>query len=143
MEAVIFVGIQGCGKSTLFRERFEDTHIRLNLDMLKTRRREKLLIEACLEAKQPFVVDNTNPTRTDRERYLPKAKAAGFRTVAYWFDVDFEECKRRNASRLGKKVVPPFVLSIIRKKMELPSTVEGFDEVHRVTVGPNGSVVVE
>jgi predicted kinase len=35
MEAVIFVGIQGSGKSTFYNERFVDTHIRINLDMLK------------------------------------------------------------------------------------------------------------
>ena len=43
MEAVILIGIQGSGKSTFYRERFFDTHVRINLDMLKTRQREKLL----------------------------------------------------------------------------------------------------
>jgi predicted kinase len=46
MEAVIFVGIQGTGKSTFYKERFFDTHVRINLDMLKTRHREKLLVQA-------------------------------------------------------------------------------------------------
>jgi hypothetical protein len=58
MEAIIFIGIQGLGKSSFYRERFFNTHIRINLDMLKTRRREQLLLQACLNAKQPFVVDN-------------------------------------------------------------------------------------
>ncbi len=75
MEAVIFVGVQGAGKSTLYRERFSDTHIRINLDMLKTRRREQLILEACLAAQQSFVVDNTNPLPSDRARYvLPCAR---------------------------------------------------------------------
>ena len=56
MEAVIFVGIQASGKSTFYKERFFDTHVRLNLDMLRTRHREKLLLRACLEGKQPFVL---------------------------------------------------------------------------------------
>ncbi|HWE94100.1 MAG TPA: hypothetical protein VG269_09070 [Tepidisphaeraceae bacterium] len=42
MEAVIFCGVQGSGKSTFFRERFFDTHLRLNLDMLRTRHRGTL-----------------------------------------------------------------------------------------------------
>jgi transcriptional regulator with XRE-family HTH domain len=37
VEAIIFVGIQASGKSTFYRERFFDTHLRINLDMLKTR----------------------------------------------------------------------------------------------------------
>jgi predicted kinase len=68
MEAIILAGIQGAGKSTFSRDRYWDTHIRINYDMLRTRHREKLLIEACLEAKQSFVVDATNPLMADRER---------------------------------------------------------------------------
>lgn len=48
MEAVIFVGAQGAGKSTFYSERFFDTHVRISLDVLKTRRREQLIFEACL-----------------------------------------------------------------------------------------------
>jgi hypothetical protein len=35
MEIVILIGIQGTGKSTLYRERFVDTHVRINLVMLR------------------------------------------------------------------------------------------------------------
>lgn len=61
MEAILFIGIQASGKTTFYKERFFKTHIRVNLDMLKTRHRESLLLKACIEMKQPFVVDNTNP----------------------------------------------------------------------------------
>lgn len=85
MEAILFVGIQATGKSSFFRERFFDSHVRINLDMLRTRHRERLLLDACLEGKQPFVVDNTNPTRTERARYVELAHARGFRVIAYFF----------------------------------------------------------
>ncbi len=91
MEAVIFIGIQGSGKSSFFRERFFDTHVRINLDMLRTRRREELLVAACLEAGQSFVIDNTNPLPSDRARYVGRARAAGFRTVAYFFESSLQE----------------------------------------------------
>lgn len=39
MEAVIFIGIQGAGQSSFYKERFFQTHVRSNLDMLRTRRR--------------------------------------------------------------------------------------------------------
>ena len=143
MEVVIFVGIQGSGKSTFFKERFFDTHVRVNLDMLRTRARERRLVDACIAAKQSFVVDNTNPTRADRERYVPKAKAAGFRAVAYWFDVTLEECRRRNAAREGRKAVPTAAIARTRARLEPPSTGEGFDEVHRVTLAPDGAFLVD
>lgn len=85
MEAVIFMGIQATGKSTFYQKTFADTHVRINLDMLRTRHRELLLFETCLKMKQPFVVDNTNPTADDRNRYIPIAKSAGFRIIGYFF----------------------------------------------------------
>src|SRR5574337_782512 len=99
MEAVIFSGVQGAGKSSFCRERFWNTHIRLNLDMLRTRHREKLLLTALIDAKQPFVVDNTNPLLEDRGRYILPAKAAGFRIIGLQFEVPLELALLRNAAR--------------------------------------------
>ena len=75
MEAVIFMGIQGSGKSSFFRERFFSTHVRISLDLLKTRFREQTFLDACLQTEQRFVIDNTNPTRGERQRYIAAAKA--------------------------------------------------------------------
>src|SRR3984957_7129479 len=99
MEAIIFIGIQGSGKSTFFRERFFDSHVRINLDMLRSRRREELLVAACLEGGQSFVIDNTNPLPADRARYVQPAHAAGFRTVAYFFESSLREAMQRNNLR--------------------------------------------
>ena len=143
MELVILIGMQASGKSTFVRQRLFDTHVRINLDMLRTRARERRLVEACIAAKQRFVVDNTNPTRADRERYVAVARAAGFRTVAYWFDVDAEECRKRNAEREGKKAVPAVAIARTLARLEPPSLDEGFDEVRRVTLGTEGSFVVD
>lgn len=60
MEAVIFCGVQASGKSGFYRERFFRTHVRVSLDLLRTRHREKLFLHLCLESGQRFVVDNTN-----------------------------------------------------------------------------------
>ncbi|PPT07188.1 polynucleotide kinase 3-phosphatase-like [Geitlerinema sp. FC II] len=70
IKSIIFAGIKGSGKSTFYFQYFANTHLRINLDMLKTRHREKLIFEACLYAKQPLVIDNTNPTKLDRARYI-------------------------------------------------------------------------
>jgi hypothetical protein len=143
MEAVILVGIQASGKSAFYKERFFDSHIRVNLDMLRTRHREKLLVEACLAAKQSFVVDNTNPTREDRRRYMGPARAAGFRIVGYYFQSRIEECKLRNEMRPAGQVVPLPGLLGTHGKMELPSLDEGFDELHYVRIGADGKFIVE
>ncbi|WP_041233798.1 AAA family ATPase [Cylindrospermum stagnale] len=143
MEAIIFIGIQGAGKSTFFKSCFFNTHIRINLDMLKTRNREKIIFHACLEAKQRFVIDNTNPTVEDRQRYIPLAKANNFRVIGYYFDVKLEDCKKRNQKRPPKQVIPlPGILATY-KKMTPPTWEEGFDAIYSVKNYLNKPFVVE
>ncbi|MBZ8183274.1 AAA family ATPase [Oscillatoria salina] len=143
MEAVICIGVQGSGKSTFCRDFFFNTHIRINLDMLKTRHREKILLCACLEAKQRFVVDNTNPTLADRSRYITPAKEKHFRVVGYYFQSSLEDCQRRNQQRPPKQVIPLAGLLATSKKLVLPSFDEGFDELYTVKISSENSFIVE
>lgn len=133
MHAVVFCGIQGSGKSTFYRDRFADTHVRLNLDMLRTRNREDVLLHACLAVQQPFVADNTNPTAKARGRYLRLARAAGYETVElYWFDVPVEDAVARNAARPA--AVREVAVRGTFAKLERPTAAEGFDHVYAVRV---------
>jgi predicted kinase len=143
MEAIIFTGIQAAGKSTYFKQHFFDTHVRINLDMLRTRNREALLLSACLQAKQKFVVDNTNPTPLDRARYIGPAKAVGFRVVSYYFEVDMPGSIARNAARIGNARIPVFGIHSTRRKMQAPSADEGFDEMYVVRLLPSGDFDVQ
>lgn len=136
MEAVIFIGAPASGKSSFFRERFFRTHVRVNLDMLKTRHRERRLVQICLETGQPFVVDNTNPARADRARYLLPARAAGFRVVGYYFQSKVAELVRRNAERAVEESIPEQGVRGIHASLELPSRTEGFDTLFYVSVDP-------
>jgi len=142
MDAVIFIGIQGSGKSTFFRERFFDSHVRINLDMLRTRRREELLVAACLEGGQSFVVDNTNPVPSDRVRYLVPARTAGFRTVAYFFEASLREAMQRNNLRSGKQKIPASAVAAAFKKIVAPTADEGFDEIYTVKLTAEHGFVV-
>jgi predicted kinase len=142
MEAVIFIGIQGSGKSSFFRERFFDTHVRINLDMLRTRRREELLVSACLEAGQPFVIDNTNTLPSDRARYVERARAAGFRTVAYFFESSLREAMQRNNLRAAKQNVPAPAVAAAFKRIVPPSADERFDEIYTVKLTADSGFVV-
>lgn len=143
MEAVIFVGLQGAGKSTFYQERFFATHLRINLDMLNTRHREKRLLIACVETSQPFVVDNTNPTRAEREVYVRAAKAARYRVVCYYFQSRVEDCKRRNDQRPSAQQVPLGGILGTAGRMEFPSRAEGFDELFYVRIDEAGGFVIE
>lgn len=141
MQAVIFVGIQGSGKSSFYRERFFETHVRINLDMLKTRYRERLLLDACIAAKQPFVVDNTNVRAAERATYVVPARAAGFRIIGYYFRSDLRAALWRNKQR--ENVVPvPGVIGTW-KRLQPPSPDDGFDEIWSVDLTEAGEFLVE
>ena len=64
---VIMMGIPGSGKSTFFHRYLQQDFVRVNLDTLKTRHREKLLIEDCIAKGCNYAIDNTNPQKADRE----------------------------------------------------------------------------
>jgi predicted kinase len=142
MEAVLFIGIQGSGKSTFYRERFFDTHVRVSRDMLKTRNRELVLVSACLAAQQDFVVDDTNASRATRAEYVAAAKAAGFRVVAYYFRTPLRTALARNRRRADHHVVPVPGVIATWKRFQPPAWSEGFDELHVVETGQENEFAV-
>ena len=122
MQMVIFIGIQGAGKSTFFKRYFADTHIRINLDMLRTKHREKLLIEACLEAKQPFVIDKTNAKIEARAKYIALAKQSKFTVVGYYFSSDLAAAiERNNNRRTGNAKIPEKAILSTFNRLQIPN----------------------
>ena len=124
MEAIIFMGLQASGKSSFYREQFFSSHVRISLDLLRTRHRECRMLSLCLETQQPFVIDNTNPTREDRRRYIDAAQSAGFSIVGYYFSGRVTECLLRNQQR--SQPVPDVGLLATARKLQVPSMDEGF-----------------
>src|SRR5262245_19275897 len=120
MEIVIFVGLQASGKSSFYKERFFTTHMRINLDMLKTRHRERRLLECCLAIRQSFVVDNTNPTIAERAIYIAAARTTGFQVVGYYFQSRVAECIQRNEMRPEDVRVPAKAIAATSRRMQVP-----------------------
>jgi predicted kinase len=142
MEAVVLCGVQGSGKTTLCRERFAG-RARVSLDELGSRTREAALVQECLAAGRPFVVDNTNPTAADRARYIAPARAAGFKVVGYLVEVDAAEAFARNAERGGAARIPPGNVAATARRFVRPAPEEGFDELWHATAAPGGGWRIE
>jgi predicted kinase len=143
MEMIMFIGIQATGKSSFYRAKFFRTHVRINLDMLRTRRREKLLLDACIAGRSDFVVDNTNLTREERRIFIAPARAAGFRVVGYYFESKVADALRRNAERLADERVPDKAIPGSSNRLELPAPEEGFDELFYVRLTDHNQFSVE
>ncbi|MFT5618509.1 MAG: tRNA(His) 5'-end guanylyltransferase [Arenicella sp.] len=74
MQAIIFIGIQATGKSTFYVRNFLNSHVRISMDLLNTRNKENSWLETCFKSHQRFVVDNTNPTKEERAKYINSDK---------------------------------------------------------------------
>jgi predicted kinase len=97
------------------------------------------ILECCLATQTRFVVDNTNPTRADRRRYIGPARKAGYEVVGYYFAADLKGSIKRNEQRSGKEIIPRKGIVATYGKLEIPSYAEGFNKLHHVSVGsPRG-----
>ena len=143
MEAVLFVGIQGSGKSSFFKERFYSTHVRISRDVLKTAHREREFIETCLRTQQAFVIDKVNARREQRAEYIRAAKTAGFRVVGYYFKCGTREAIARNELRGGKEKIPVVGILGAYKQLQVPAAEEGFDELHCVSLNAQNQFIDE
>lgn len=129
---VLMIGIQGSGKSTFYHKYLATDYVRVNLDTLKTRNREEQLVSECFRDGKSFAVDNTNPTRADRQRYIPFAQYWGYKIVGYFMESKLQACIKRNDQRSGSAKIPATAIAATSNKLQLPSFDEGFDELYFV-----------
>ena len=139
---IIMIGIQGSGKSTFCKNFLADYKI-INLDTLKTRRKEQEAINECLATGESFVIDNTNPTKEERKKYIIQAQKEGYRIVGYFMESKIKECIERNNKREGKARIPTKAIVATSNKLQLPEYDEGFDELYFVKNNGNKMLVEE
>jgi predicted kinase len=143
MELLLFIGLQASGKSTYFAQRFLRSHVYLSLDVLRTRHREARLFQTCLETRTPLVVDNTNPRREDRLRYIVPGQAAGYSVQCFFFQSRLADCIARNETRPEEQRVPRAALLHTSRVLELPTRSEGFAEMWYVQPAEGGGFLTE
>ncbi len=135
-ELVIFIGLQGAGKSSFYRAHFADTHDLVSKDRFpnnrRPARRQRQLVAEALAAGRSVVVDNTNPTREERAELIALARSLGAAVVGYYFESRVADCLERNRQRQGKARVPDIALYATRKRLCPPSFAEGFDRLYYV-----------
>ncbi|MCB0632201.1 MAG: AAA family ATPase [Saprospiraceae bacterium] len=141
MQGIIFIGIQGSGKSTFYKENFFNTHVRISMDLLRTRNKEEQLLDKCLELQQRVVIDNTNPTRKERQLYIEKFRQRKYEVIGYYFCSNVQDALKRNELRKGKERITEVGILSTAKKMELPASEEGFSKLYYVEIVDNHFVV--
>lgn len=135
--AIIFIGIQGCGKTTFYRKRIEPYMKEwkyISMDQLHNRNTEADMVRDCIEKRESFVIDNTNPTKQDRKRYLDMLEGKDYRVMCYFFQSRVQDCIERN--KLRGETVPAKAIAATSNKLELPSREEGFTDMVYIKVVP-------
>jgi predicted kinase len=135
-EAVIFVGLQGAGKTTYFQAHFASSHAHVSRDIQRTPEREAALIRECFATQRSFVVDDTNGTRAVRAPLIAAARQAGFGVRCFFFDTPVRTAIGRNNHRQDKKPVPVPAILRAAKHLEAPLLEEGFDQIEIITPSP-------
>ncbi len=136
MELIIFIGLQGAGKSTFFRAHFAATHDLVSKDLMPNNqhpaRKQRQLIEESLQAGHSVVVDNTNATIANRAELIQLGRAYGASIVGYYFETSLSQALARNRQRTGKERVPDVAIFATKKKLVPPTYKEGFDKLFYV-----------
>lgn len=138
---IIFIGIQASGKSYYYENVLKSEYKHINLDELHTRNKELQLLTEYLDSLEDIVIDNTNPTKADRVRYVLLAKEHGYHISGYFFESKIKDCIDRNEQRTGKAKVPRQAIAATSNKLEMPSYEEGFDELYFIGRDGEGNMV--
>lgn len=100
------------------------------------------MIEEAFAAGRSVVVDNTNPTITDRTELIALARQFQAQVIGYYFESIVADCRRRNALREGKARVPDIAIFTTIKKLQRPSYDEGFDKLFYVRLAQDSQFEV-
>ena len=123
MDMIIHTGLQVTGKSTFARARFAN-YVYVSKDAMGRARhksiRQEMLIRQALAQGQSVVVDNTNPSVTDRTALITLGREYGAVIIGYYFASHLQECLERNRKREGTARVPDFALYIKFKQLVMP-----------------------
>lgn len=141
-QVVIFIGIQASGKSTFYSEMLAcHGYAHINLDTLRTRGQEQKALQECYASGRSFVVDNTNPARADRARYILEAQAHGYEVIGIFFQSKVKECIARNLQR--QRQVPQHAIACTQNKLQMPERAEGFDKLFFARITDDGFEITD
>ena len=142
MRTALFIGIQASGKSSFYERMLSPLdYIHVSMDILHNRNKEEALIRQCVTEGRNVAIDNTNPTRQERKRYLDIFRAAGCPVDSYFFKSVVRDCVERN--RLRGETVPSKAIAATSNRLELPSKEEGYDRMYFVQMDGDGGYLID
>lgn len=140
-EVIIMVGCPGSGKSFFCEKNLVPKgYVRVNRDKLGTWQKCVKKMEEALVEHKKVVVDNTNPSREARRRYIEAAKRFNVQIRCFVMQTDSAHAKHNNKFRdLTDKThlkVSDTIIHAYFKSFEEPTVDEGFTDIVEVPFLP-------
>jgi len=135
---IIMVGYPGSGKSTISKSIQENGllnniyyHI-INRDTLKTNEKCIKEMEKNIKLNYSIIIDNTNPSKIDRKKFIDIGKKYNYNIVIIELDTTENESKHNNYFRSYKYnsiIVPDIAYNIYKSRYEKPSLDEKINKI--------------
>jgi bifunctional polynucleotide phosphatase/kinase len=138
VELVLFHGCPASGKTTFYKRHFEPKgYVHVNQDQLKTWQKCVEEVDRLLERRQSCVVDNTNPDKEKRSKFIALACARGVPVRCVEFltsraEANFLNEYRSKSKRGYRELLPKIAFDYYYRLLEAPTEEEGFLELIRV-----------
>lgn len=140
-QVIIMVGSQGSGKSSFVNSYLKPLkYIIVNRDSLGTWQKCLSVMKSGLDSGASVVVDNTNPDKESRSKYINEARKHGVRCVAVHMNISKEHAKHnikfRELTDPSHVPIPDLIINSYFTKFQPPEAEEGFDEIISVDFIP-------
>lgn len=129
-ELWIFVGAPGAGKTEFYHRFLQPREwVHVNRDTLKTKPRMMKTAQQALQQGRSVSIDNTNPTRADRQEWIRLAQQYRVPVKILYF---VRDAHTQNKFRTPEQKVPDVAYHTFFKRLEEPERQEGVTEIVRI-----------
>jgi bifunctional polynucleotide phosphatase/kinase len=140
-ELILTVGCPASGKSYFTKQNLvPEGYVHINRDALGSWQKCVSMCERSLQAGRKVVVDNTNPDKETRSRYISIAKKLKVPCRCFLFNISLDHAKHNNKFRDMTSTdhvhVNDIILNSFKNKYQEPKLEEGFDEILKINFVP-------
>ena len=135
-EMLIMIGFPASGKSSISkriqRKNIDANYIIINRDTLKTMAKCEKICEEHIKNNKSVIIDNTNPNKESRKKFIDIAKKYNYKIRAIIVDCPKNLAMHNNLYRNYKyniNPIPEIAYNIFNSKYEKPVLSEGFNEI--------------
>ncbi|ESO89756.1 hypothetical protein LOTGIDRAFT_192663 [Lottia gigantea] len=140
-EVIVLTGFPASGK-TFFAKKYlvPKGYVHVNRDTLGTWQKCVSLCKKSLQGGKSVVVDNTNPNKESRERYVSCARDADVPVRCFVLSTTIDQAKHnerfREATDKSHKAINDLIMNSFKSKLVFPDKDEGFSEILKVNFVP-------